>query len=105
MAQQSMFQVGSTIAFAVSNTALNLEDIGFSAAELKVSDVLRVSVEDAAIRETAGVDDPTDSLGHGHEAGEEFQLVTRPVLRRTRFIRRDGDDALCQFSLFSWSPQ
>lgn len=102
MAQQSMFQIGSTLSDTVSNTAVDLSDIGFSADEIAAADVAEISVEGEAIRRSCGVDAPTDTVGHPHEAGETFQIVSKPLIRNLKLIRRDSSDATVQVSLYRW---
>lgn len=70
----------------VSNTALELTDVGFTAAEVKAADRMRVTVETNAIRYRYDGTAPTASVGHllatgsvlildGHNNIANFQVI------------------------------
>lgn len=48
----------------ISSTALTLEDVGFSAAEVSAANRMRLTVETAAIRYRYDGTSPTASVGH-----------------------------------------
>ena len=76
----------------VSSTALELSDFtGIDSDDVADSDVLIISVEDAAVRYTHGTSDPTASVGEPIESGNREIIHGQRLISGFKVIRQSGD--------------
>lgn len=86
---------------AISTTAQTLIDIGFSAAEVKAADVMRLTVEAQPVRYRYDGTAPTAAEGHPLIAAEVLILTGGENLVNFQIIRSGATDAEVRITLES----
>lgn len=89
----------AVVVATITDTAQNLDDLGFTAAEVALADYAHISVETADIRYYYDGSTPTSSNGHLVAAGNSFVLEGRVNTGRALFIRSGGTSATAQITL------
>lgn len=82
----------------VADTALSLEDLGFTEDQVKQARAAYVTVETYPIRYNYGM--PTSSAGHLVNAGDGGWIQGRKALQSLKMIRATGSSATVQVTLY-----
>ena len=78
----------------VSSTALDLEDVGFTAAQVKAADRMRLTVETNLLRYRYDGSAPTTSVGHQLAAGDVLILEGQQNIESFSIIAVSTDGAV-----------
>lgn len=99
----TMFPIASVFGEAVSDTALSLEDLGFTEDEVTAAAVAHITVEGQAIRYRYDGSAPTDTLGHPLAVGADIIIRGQRLLTNLQVVRQSSD-AVINVTLLKWSP-
>jgi hypothetical protein len=88
----------------VSNTALTMAVIGFSAANIDKADraVISADTQPVRLRYDGGV--PTASVGHLLAVGDKWGIEGNQNIRNLQVIRATGTDGFVAITLESFNP-